>query len=34
LRDEKTFHSVEDLSDQISRDIREAKKHFHLIEEE
>jgi riboflavin kinase/FMN adenylyltransferase len=28
LRDEKTFRSVEELSEQISRDIRHAKKHF------
>jgi riboflavin kinase/FMN adenylyltransferase len=33
LREEKTFRSVEDLSEQISKDIREAKKHFSLIEE-
>jgi riboflavin kinase/FMN adenylyltransferase len=33
LRDEKIFRSVEDLSEQISRDIREAKKHFKIVQE-
>jgi riboflavin kinase/FMN adenylyltransferase len=32
LRDEKTFLSIEELSEQISRDIRQAKKHLNLIE--
>jgi riboflavin kinase/FMN adenylyltransferase len=32
LRDEKTFRSIEELSEQISRDIRQAKEHLSLIE--
>jgi riboflavin kinase/FMN adenylyltransferase len=32
LRDEKTFRSIEELSEQISRDIRQAKKHFNPVQ--
>jgi riboflavin kinase/FMN adenylyltransferase len=32
LREEKTFRSLEELSKQISEDIRQAKKHFPLTE--
>jgi riboflavin kinase/FMN adenylyltransferase len=33
LRDEKTFRSIEELSEQISKDIRQAKKHFQIVQE-
>jgi riboflavin kinase/FMN adenylyltransferase len=34
LRDEKTFRSVQELSDQIAQDIQRARESFRLREEE
>jgi riboflavin kinase/FMN adenylyltransferase len=33
LRDEQTFRSIDELSEQISRDIQQAKKHFNPVQE-